>query len=334
MLSSDDSSRPLVPAVDRCLVHVGGTGLVDSEGFGVAANDTWVPFYARATEAGASDFECLFPGVPPWMRESLWSWLAERLSTWVYGAGRGGGYSTPDSEKIREIERICRVDAQWMGSGSSHSDRVQGLEALRTALYSDDTTFLTAVDFCLSGNLNGDQVKELEVILQDSSSKWRVGQIGSRAGLVERVDETVQRAADELIGKGERHGKLLAEAWQHAFSMQRNPSSAYRCAVRAVELAATPVLTPKDPQPSLGKMITALRDGMGKWRFAFTVDSAVDPKKVLLQMMQLLWTNDYARHVTVDPNVPLNVGQEEAESAVVLALTLVNWFASGAIVRV
>lgn len=297
----------------------------------MATNGGWVPFYARATEPGASDFERLFPGVPSWMRESLWSWLAEQLSESVYNARRG--YEVPDPVKLREIERICRVDTQWKGSGVSVSDRAKGLEALRVVLYSDETVFLTAVDFRLSQS-STDAAKELEQILQDSSSKWHVGQVGSRAGLVERADETVQQAADELMGKGERHGKLLAEAWQHAFSMQRNPSSAYRCAVRAVELAAAPVLTPKDPRPSLGKMINVFRDGMSKWRFAFTVDSAVDPKNVLLQMMQLLWTNDYARHVNVDPNVPLNVSQEEAESAVVLALTLVNWFASGTVAQV
>jgi hypothetical protein len=208
------------------------------------------------------------------------------------------------------------------------------MTGLRNALYSNEAAFLTAVDFYLSKNLNTEQVRELSEIFEDSSSKWRVGKIGSRPGLVERVDETVQRSADEVIGRGGRPGKLLAEAWQYAFSMQRNPSAAYRCAVRAVEVAAAPVLTPKDPAPSLGKMITALRDGMPKWRFAFTVDSAVEPKGVLLQMMQLLWTNDYARHINVDPNVPLNVSQEEAESAVVLALTLINWFASGAVAPV
>lgn len=298
----------------------------------MTTNDTWVPFYARASEAGASDFECLFPGVPPWMRESLWSWLTKHLSRWVHSTR--GGYSDPETAKIREIERICRVDSQWTGPGRDYSDRLDGLRALRNVLYSNEAAFLTAVDLHLSRGLQEADVKDLQVILEDSSSKWRIGRVGSRAGLVERVDDTVQRAADELISKGERPGKLLAEAWQHAFSMQRNPSSAYRCAVRAVEVAATSVLTPKDSQPSLGKMIAALRDGMPKWRFAFTVDSAVDPKNVLLQMMQLLWTNDYARHIHIDPSVPLNVSQEEAESAVVLALTLINWFASGAVAQV
>ena len=97
------------------------------------------------------------------------------------------------------------------------------------------------------------------------------------------MDDTVQLSADEVIAKGKCSGKLLAEAWQHAFSMQRNPSVAYRCAVRAVEVAAAPILTPKDSAPSPGKMITAFRDGMPKWHFAFTVDSTVGPKVVLLQ---------------------------------------------------
>jgi hypothetical protein len=56
-----------------------------------------------------------------------------------------------------------------------------------------------------------------------------------------------------------------------------------------------------------------------------SVDSVVKPKEVLLQMMQLLWTNEYSRHIEADPIVPLHVKQEEAESAVVLALTLMNW---------
>jgi hypothetical protein len=201
-------------------------------------------------------------------------------------------------------------------------------------LYKDEKAFLTAVDFHLSRTTDAQDIQELERILEDSSSKWRVGQVDSRPALVERVDRTVQQVAEQTAGSAGRSGRLLAEAWRHAFSMQRNPSSAYRCAVRAVEASAAPIFTPTDPQPSLGKMSAALRDGMAKWRFAFTVDSKVDPKEVLLGMMQLLWTNDYARHIDADPDVPLNVSQQEAESAVILALTLINWFTSGAVARV
>lgn len=106
-----------------------------------------------------------------------------------------------------------------------------------------------------------------------------VGQVGSVPGLVKRIDDTVQAAAEEIARQGTRSGKLLADAWRQAFSMQRDPSASYRCSVRAVEAAAAPVLTPKDPRPSLGKMITTLRDSMQKWKFAFSVDSAVEPRR-------------------------------------------------------
>jgi hypothetical protein len=205
------------------------------------------------------------------------------------------------------------------------------LDLLRKALYSNDDAFLTAVDFYLSKVTDVGTIDDLQRILRDAGSEWRVGQFDSVPGLVERVDDTAQEAAEKIAKQGSRPGRLLADAWHNAFSRQGDASAAYRCTVRAVEAAAGPVLTPKDPRPSLGKMIAVFRDGMHKWDFTFTVDSAVDPKDALLQMMQLLWTNEYSRHVDVDLSVPLHVSQEEAESAVVLALTLVNWFTSGSV---
>jgi hypothetical protein len=296
----------------------------------MTAEDPWVPFYARTSDDAAADFARLHPGVPAWMRESLWGWLREQLCKFIRTTN-GRGYWDPSSQRIRETERICRIETRWGGTGSDFSDRTAGLEALRNALYRDDVKFLTAVDLYLAKAPGPDGVQKLQVILNDSASAWRVGQIGARLALVERLDDTVQGVAEETAKQGTRAGQLLSDAWYHAFSMHRDPSAAYRCAVRAIEAAAGPILTPKDPRPSLGKMIPALRDGMQKWSFSFTVDSSVDPKNVLLQMMQLIWTNEYSRHVDVDPAVPLHVSQEEAESAVVLALTLVNWFISGAI---
>jgi hypothetical protein len=288
----------------------------------------WTPLYGRASEAGAAEFVRLYPGVPRWMRESLWEWLAAHISSFQYRSGEG--YWDPSPAQIREIERICRIDIGWPG-GSNYSDRLVGASSLRVALYENDIAFLTAVDLHLSRVTDHGDSQVLEQTLSEAASEWRVGELNFKPALVKRIDDTVQHAAEELARKGTRPGSLLADGWRHAFSMQRDPSASYRCSVRAVEAAAGPILTPADPRPSLGKMIPALRDGMGKWTFAFTVDSAVEPKNVLMQMMQLLWTNEYSRHVDTDPMTPLHVSQAEAESAVVLALTLVNWFTSGAL---
>lgn len=292
----------------------------------------WTPLYSRVSEAGATEFARLYPGVPGWMRESLWEWLGAHISTYRRGPS-GPGYWDPDSSQIREIERFCRIDIGWAG-GATYSGHLEGANLLRAALYKNEMAFLTAIDLHLSRVTDPEDSKVLERVLSEAASEWRVGEVSSKPGLVKRIDETVQHAAEETAKQGTRPGQLLADAWRLSYSRQRDPSASYRSSVRAVEAAAGPILTPVDPRPSLGKMITALRDGMDKWTFAFTVDSTVEPKNVLMQMMQLLWTNECSRHVDADPNAPLHVSQAEAESAVVLALTLVNWFTSGAITTV
>ncbi|MFH9589434.1 hypothetical protein ACH4LS_30405 [Streptomyces luteogriseus] len=298
----------------------------------------WRPFYARLSEDGASSFVRLNEGVSEWLRESLWEWLSARMKQYVreQSSFRGTtGRHTPVVEKIRRAERVARISTGWTGAGGYHDDRVAGLSALRKALYENDNAFLTVVDLELSElEPAGEPCKRLEYILEETASAWRVGTVAGRPGLVARIDKTVQLAAESTEALDARAGRLLADAWKHAFSMHRDPSSAYRYAVRAVEAAAGPVLSPKDSLPTLGKMISALRSKPEKWNFSFTVDSAVEPKMVLLSMLQMLWTNEYTRHVDPDVNAPLHVSQREAESAVVLALTLVNWFASGAISEV
>lgn len=273
----------------------------------------------------------LTDGVPSWLRESLWSWLSGQLHS-TYGNNRSGSYSAPNAEKMRRVERVLRISSGWTGGEATISDRQALLHHLRGTLYKDDESFLGAVDLMLS-DLPPEHYhcEELERSLEEAASAWRVGLVSGKPGLVERIDATVQLAAETTGTLDARAGRLLADAWKHAFSMTRDPSAAYRYAVRAVEAAAAPVISPKDSIPTLGKMITAFRDKPDKWNFTFKVDSAADPKTVLLGMMQILWTNEYTRHVDPDIQAPLHVSQAEAESAVVLALTLVNWFVSGAI---
>ncbi|MGP3636842.1 hypothetical protein ACTU45_26385 [Streptomyces sp. 24-1644] len=292
----------------------------------------WRPFSARRSEVGHQEFVRLSDGVPAWLKESLWRWLSGRMHRTYATQSNGRLYPSPDPAKIRKAERVLRISSKWSGDGTDHADRVSGLSHFRAALYVNPDAFLGAVDLALSNLKPGSpECEDLETTLEEGASAWRVGLVAGKPGLVERIDATVQLAAEATGALDARAGRLLADAWSHAFSMHRDPSSAYRYAVRAVEAAAAPVISPKDTLPTLGKMISAFRDKPEKWNFSFKVDSATDPKKVLLGMMQILWTNEYTRHVDPDVAAPLHVSQDEAESAVVLALSLVNWFASGAV---
>lgn len=296
------------------------------------SKDEWRPFSARRSESGHQEFVRLSDDVPEWLRESLWEWLASRMHRKEQSATSRRWYDTPDESKIRRAERILRISSGWNGSGDIHPDRVAGLAQFRAAIYRNPDAFLGAVDLELSELAPASpECEALEKILEEAASAWRVGLVTGKPGLVERIDATVQLAAETTGTLDARAGRLLADAWRHAFSMNRDPSAAYRSAVRAVEAAAAPVISPNDKLPTLGKMISGFRSKPEKWDFAFKVDSATDPRAVLLGMLQMLWTNEYTRHV--DPNIqaPLHVSQEEAESAVVLALSLVNWFISGAV---
>lgn len=290
----------------------------------------WKPFFARRNSAAEEEFTRLHDGVPAWLNESLWEWLSQSVS--IFRSTRDRGYWDPNEATLRRLERTLQISTTWQGDGREYSDRLAGLRLFRTAVYKHPDKFLSAVDYQLSQLSPTDGgCTSLETILTESSSAWRVGIVAGKPGLVERIDATVQSAAEDLALKGDQAGRLLADAWRHAFSLARDPSAAYRCAVRAVEAAAGPIISPRDSTRTLGKMISAFRDKPEKWSFSFTVDSTVSPKDVLLSMLQVLWTNEYSRHVDADTQAPLHVSQEEAESAVALALTLVTWFSSGAV---
>jgi hypothetical protein len=53
----------------------------------------------------------------------------------------------------------------------------------------------------------------------------------------------------------------------------------------------------------------------------------------VVALLELVWKSQLDRHGTADPDVPLSVTHAEAEAAVHLAATLVQWFVTGAVAR-
>ena len=96
-------------------------------------------------------------------------------------------------------------------------------------------------------------------------------------------------------------------------------------AVKAIEIAAKPVITPDDPVSTLGKMIGAIRDKPDKWETDSEFDGSVN---TVLSMMEMVWKG-HLRHG--DETAPLEVTQESAEMTVQTAVLLVSWFRSGRI---
>lgn len=269
-------------------------------------SEIWRPRRVRGNPASEAQYDVLHEGVPAWLRPSLLAWLKAHMN-----AGRA------DSVQRRLQLPIPPSDAVVLGV-LAHAEE-------------DEENFLDVVDaVCAQIVPTSSAGAAVTRMLREANSAWSteaVSPVGMR--LVRVVDETVTAAVRESTTHG-RAGEHLQTAWVSAYSRDPNASHAYNKAVRAVEAAARPVVTPKDQRATLGKMITALTDAPQKWTVVLAAEGLNSVKSVAA-MCELIHRAQLDRHGTDIEDVPLDVSLNEAQAAVHVAATLVQLFSSGAI---
>jgi hypothetical protein len=278
--------------------------------------DDYVPLGVRQ---GAIDPEVLHEGVPYWLSQSLKEWVEQALT----GVNYRTGVATLDEERLRGIERACRVKLDW-------NSKYTALSSLQAMADRDEyhEWFLSAVDYlCAYGSPYATSDAELDVILKEGGSAWRVSTVGVHH-LERRVPEAVSEAAEQVMTRSGEAGRLLAEAWRDLYGMNPDPSEAYRHAVRAIEAAAHETVIPDSPKATLGTMITAMRDKPEKWT---VTTEGIHPVETIIDMMETAWTGQTDRHGEKGGVKDLVDGA--AEVAVQLAVALVGLFAGGAVMR-
>jgi hypothetical protein len=285
------------------------------------AQEDWRPLGYEGDEAAT--YDALHEGVPKWMSTSFWDWVTKAFTVRMTRAGYSGYRDVFASELLRMAERVLRFSTAYGGGDVS-----RGVNALHTTI-SEAGLELRLADFLLSV---GKDRGPLEKTLRESGSAWKVGVRSGKPGLVRRVPEGVQDHTDAVISRSGRAGKRLAEAWADAFGINPDPPSAYTLAVKAVEDAAIPVVVPNQREATLGHVIGQLKTD-GDWRLPLTrEDSDAPTASIVLRMCQALWKGHHDRHGGGSHTVP-EVTQDEAETAVTIAVPLVHWFASGMVAR-
>lgn len=261
--------------------------------------------------------DALVEGVPPWMRASLVAWVRGAL----FGLSRAGRW-VPVEELVSKYERVRR------GKTNLREAIGGGWERTVDNLYAQDVFPL--LDFLVIENPYASS--DLESILLESGSAWKVGSRDGFPGLERRVPLGVQEMSEHVMATSGDAGRRLSAAWHAAFGQSPNPSLAYSLAIKAVEDAAKPVVAPNDSVATLGKMIGVVRDRRG-WSLPFAREDAnVPTKEVVLGMMRALWAGQADRHGG-NPDPALVITQEAAEAAVLLAVPLVHWFATGTVAK-
>jgi hypothetical protein len=256
------------------------------------------PFVQRNDPESWDSYDGPHDGVPTWLAPSLIGWVVDGLFE---------SYSS--SEAIEGLSLWVRRPLP--------SDYRQ----FRAVLWKSTELVLNATDYVLMTTRVPQLVVRLQAILDQAGSLYTVGRDESDTWeLQERVSpETMELGSEAMAGDG-RSAEHLRAAWSKTFGRDKDPTSAYDHSIKAVEIAARPIITPIDDRATLGKMIRAMEDKPSKWTTSIDCDGDVDR---LVAMMRLLWEGHY-RHG--DESKPFSNTPESATAAVQLAVVLTQWF--------
>ncbi|MEU4254169.1 hypothetical protein AB0F15_42935 [Amycolatopsis sp. NPDC026612] len=275
---------------------------------------------------GPADLEvflALRKGLPAYANESIHRWLVKETDErkFIYWSF------------MLEFQQAARVD---LGLRAVNLVSVENAFKVFRNLNETHRTWL--VDFELSripasrpGYSAPSRVQDLEKILRDSGSSWTVKLVQDRYRLVEALPGGVFDVVEATLSAADKASELLRSSWNFAFGVDASPSHAYYDAVRAVEVLACPLISPKDGSSTLGKNIGVLRDSSHKWEFVMADSKGTSSVEKVTSMMQLLWHSHTDRHGRADYE---DVSLEEAQAAVLLSSTLVAWLAKGMLRRV
>lgn len=285
----------------------------------------WRPL--GADENDSEDLEGPHEGVPSWLERSLWDWIDSFfIVTQTSGTYR---FENFNDELARRVERMCRVPINYSGR-----ERVYGQPAVHRS-FSDESLRLRLVDYLLAFEATPVEQDELNLILHEAGSVWTPGARAGSVGLLRRVDESLTEAVAEAVGHGHA-GQRLARAWNSAFGLQPNPSTAYSLAIKAIEDAAKPVVTPNDAGATLGR-INGQITADPRWTLPFQrADSKYTSNDALAALLRTIWAGQVDRHggdVEPGEQEPVAVTSEAAEATVVLAVAIVHLFTTGAVTR-
>lgn len=165
-------------------------------------------------------------------------------------------------------------------------------------------------------------------MLRSGASVYEVRETDGGRYLARRVSDEETSLANEVMRSGTVAGSHIADSWRQAYGRQADPGQAYGEAVKAVEAAAQPVVSPKNKSTTLGTLIRDLKDGAANFEVRLDGDGQVDR---LGAMMELLWKGQVDRHGS--PELKKAISPEQAEDALRLAVALVGWFEGGAVSR-
>lgn len=268
--------------------------------------------------------DSLIDGVPPYMMGSAIDFI-KRFTTEHRGRDRHTGdvIIGVATDRIRAIERYLQVRLP-----DDPDDEFE----LQTGLINyvrDETHCLDVIEAmlvtCYAPNLD-QMMQVINPILVESGSKWVAIVNDGTAVLEERVDATTADAFNTAISASNDSSTFLKKAWGYAFGRNPSPSEAYNYAIKAMEAAAWPVVTPNNNSATLGHILGEMNARPENWHTKITEQQTNLGSVMIANAMQLVWEGHTDRHGTASP---VDVTQDSAEQAVFTAVMVCGYFNRG-----
>lgn len=285
-------------------------------------SEVWQPLPARLAGRGGG----LREGVPAALRAPLRDWIHTQAL----------GYDSL-VERVRRRLGLVQADgdarpaAHWL----AYATRDRDLIVIADAVLGLPPRVSVSGSGVLARAEAAARAASLQQLLDDVRSVYTVREDG--AGLERRAGARATKAYEVAVreaavkpdaGSAAVH---LREAWTAAHALAPDPARAYSEAVKAVESAAHAVLEPNNARATLGTMIGQVRSNPQAFRIALEGRSGPGDVGGVTAMLALLWDGQTSRHGSREQTRPETLDQ--ARMAVYLAVTLVEWFASGAVGR-
>ena len=211
---------------------------------------------------------------------------------------------------------------------------------LLNVFYNDADLLLDAVDHVLGNlprpvawepvNAPHQTAQMIKGFFGDARSVYDVLRVdGDEYELCYRQPTEVTALVEQVTSDRSRAADHLRRAWSSGFSRGADLNAACIEAVKAIEAAAKPAVSPNNAKATLGTMIAAMRDKPSKW--LTDLDTAgSDALETVIGMIEMVWKG-HARHG--NPDEPIDVSKERCEMILHTAALLVHWFGSGRVSR-
>lgn len=218
-------------------------------------------------------------------------------------------------------EQVVPTVQTWLYRNPEHAARISvALEipvdrsmpgwpaAIASVEETDDDTLLDVVDMYLrlatqhisTSSASADGPKLVRDAFKLGHSVWAVKPSTLGPWFLERrVSDEISQSYKSVLTLANSAAAHLSDAWRSVFSRQRNASTAWSSATKALEAALAPIVIPKNDRPQYGTIVNALKARPDKWDADLSGDDAAERVIAFIRLLELV---PYApdRHGTPD----------------------------------